>query len=63
MKQGVNLINYVMDKKRKTKKTKNYEIIVNEDSDVSEERAKVMNLSYRVNWIIKEIKLNFFLLG
>jgi hypothetical protein len=49
MKQGVNLLNYLFDKKRMTnKKIKNYEVITNEDSDVSDERAKVENLAYHV---------------
>ena len=42
-KNGINLLEYVFDKKRMSKVNRNNQVIINEDSDVSEERSKIVN--------------------
>jgi hypothetical protein len=42
-KNGINLLEYVFDKKRISKVNRNNQVIINEDSDVSEERSKIVN--------------------
>lgn len=43
LKNGINLLEYVFDKKRMSKVNRNNQVIINEDSDVSEERSKIVN--------------------
>lgn len=48
-KQGINLFDYYFNRKRMDKVKKNYDRIVNEDSDVSDERARVSNSNLEVS--------------
>ena len=45
LKQGINLLTLLFEKHRYTSVTNNFDVIVNEDSDVSDERARIMNLN------------------
>ena len=48
-KQGINLFNYLRGEKKLNNVKKNYDVIINEDTDVSDERVRVMNSDFDVS--------------